>query len=101
VGHCGIQFRRDYKRVLRASRLDRIWSVTEMLALIVTACLSTEPLACSDHLVQWVPANSAGECLALAAPLTVVWLKQHPTLTIQTQRCLTGRRGAVPPNTSN
>jgi hypothetical protein len=60
----------------------------EMIALVVYACLATEPATCSQEVVQWADQASALSCSApMSAPLAA-WAEAHPDRIIKNQWCM-------------
>ncbi len=60
-----------------------------MIALVVYACLATEPATCTQEVVQWADQASALSCSApTSAPLTA-WTAAHPDRIVKSHWCMT------------
>lgn len=62
-----------------------------MFALIVTACLSADPSQCGDHLIGWMPYETAAECRVASRQRMAAWALQNAELAMQSFNCIGGR----------
>lgn len=58
-----------------------------MLAIIVSACLTTDPNVCRDYKIQLQEEMDSMSCAMYAAPYFVPWAEEHPGWQIKRWRC--------------
>ena len=59
-----------------------------MLALVVSVCLKTDPAHCTDHVVAWLPKQSATTCLVDTTPLVAEYSRENPDMVIKSVICM-------------
>ena len=62
-----------------------------MLALVVSACLTSNPEACADHVIKWVPADAVPSCEVLSQSQVEAWAALHGDVLIKGSRCMKSR----------
>ncbi len=67
-----------------------------MLALVVTACLNSNPTACGDQVIAWMPYETEARCLIGSRQRMSAWAQAHPEVTLVGASCMSGRHGVAP-----
>jgi len=64
-----------------------------MLAIVISACLLSDPGVCRDETVPLSAEVSAARCIMTAPPHIAQWSEQHPEWRVVSWRCgPSGRR---------
>ena len=64
-----------------------------MIAIIISACLLSDPGVCRDETIPLDPGISAVNCMNKAPPHVARWSEEHPEWRVVRWRCgLSGRR---------
>lgn len=58
-----------------------------MLAVILSACLASDPAVCRDFKIPLSVQVDPGRCLMDAPPYFAQWATEHPMWTIKRWRC--------------
>lgn len=58
-----------------------------MIAIIISACLVTNPGVCRDYRVPLASGVNTSRCLFEAQPHFAKWVEQHPNWAIKRWRC--------------
>lgn len=58
-----------------------------MIELAFLACLMSEPEACAEKVIKFMPVESAGQCMVQAQPTLAGWVASHPDQRIARWRC--------------
>jgi hypothetical protein len=67
-----------------------------MLALVVTACLASNPAACGDQILAWMPYESKSSCVLNSRQRMAAWAREHEELMVKGYTCMAGRHGTSP-----
>jgi hypothetical protein len=60
-----------------------------MIAIVISACLVSNPGVCRDHRVPLAVEVDPNRCVVDAPPHFAKWVEQHPNWTIKRWRCTT------------
>ena len=58
-----------------------------MIAIILSACLISDPAVCSDHKIPLSSEISAIQCMKFALPQVAQWSEEHPRWHVIRWRC--------------
>ena len=61
-----------------------------MFALVVSACLASQPQTCIQDVVGWSPSPLPESCAALVDTAMPLWARAHPNYRIQSTWCQPG-----------
>jgi hypothetical protein len=61
-----------------------------MIAIVISACLVSNPNVCKDYRVPLAAEVDAKRCMFEAQPHFANWAAQHPNWTIKSWRCASG-----------
>lgn len=60
-----------------------------MLAIILSACMASNPGVCKDYKISLDPSIDPASCMVNAPPYFAEWAESHPGWTITKWRCRT------------
>ena len=61
-----------------------------MIAIIISACMLSDPKICKDYKIQLDENAELGKCASYAPPYFVPWSEAHPGWQIKRWRCTAG-----------
>ena len=61
-----------------------------MIAIIISACMLSDPSVCKDYKIQLDIEVEPGKCALYAPPYFVPWADEHPGWQIKKWRCAAG-----------
>jgi hypothetical protein len=67
-------------------------TATPMIAIIISACLLSDPGVCRDQTIPLSPEVSAVRCVMTAPPHVAKWSEEHPEWRVVRWRCGAGGR---------
>jgi hypothetical protein len=66
-----------------------------MIALVLSACLISDPTVCRDHSIPLLSETSATHCMMTAPPHVAQWSEEHPQWRIVRWQCRAGTQRAT------
>jgi len=66
-----------------------------MLAIILSACMTTDPSVCKDYKISLDQSIDPSSCALYAPPYFAEWAEQHPGWTIKSWRCRAGTENDI------
>jgi len=60
-----------------------------MIAIVLSACLISDPSVCRDHKIPLASGPSAARCMMTAPPHIAEWSEKHPQWRIVRWQCRT------------